>query len=172
MALWEGRFKKKLDAKTNDFNSSIRFDSRMYQQDILGSIAHVKMLAKQNIIENSEAEKIQEELNTILVQLNNESLKIDWNVEDIHTFIEGELTRRLGETGKRLHTARSRNDQVALDIRMYLKEEIIELINWIKQLIKVLLKKADENLETVMPRIYAFAKGTTYYFFTLFNGIL
>ena len=121
MALWEGRFKKELNSKTNDFNSSIRFDSRMYKQDILGSIAHYKMLAKQNIIKEKDFIKIEAELNVILEELENGKLGIDYNAEDIHTFVEAELTKRLGDIGKKLHTARSRNDQVALDIRMYLK---------------------------------------------------
>ena len=151
MALWEGRFKKDLDRKTNDFNSSIRFDSRMYQQDITGSIAHVKMLAKQEIIEKEEAEKITNELQKILTEIDSESLQIDMSAEDIHTFVEGELTKRLGDTGKRLHTARSRNDQVALDIRMYLKDEIIEIMALLKTLIHTLVDKAEDNLETVMP---------------------
>lgn len=151
MALWEGRFKKELDSITNDFNSSVLFDSRMYKQDITGSIAHVKMLSKQAIIEEEEAIKIEKELNKILQEIENGSLEIDMSLEDIHTFVEGELTKRLGNTGKRLHTARSRNDQVALDIRMYLKDEIDELIKLLKELIKVLVEKAEGNLETVMP---------------------
>ena len=127
MELWKGRFKKALDSKTNDFNSSISFDSRMYKQDIIGSIAHAKMLAKQEIITKDESDKIVNELYEILEEIENNLLKIDMEAEDIHTFIEGELTKRLDSTGKRLHTARSRNDQVALDIRMYLKEENIAL---------------------------------------------
>lgn len=151
MALWEGRFKKELDSKTNDFNSSIKFDSRMYKQDILGSIAHSKMLAKQNIIEDKESAKIVEELKIILNDIENETLKIDYNAEDIHMFIESELTKRLGNVGKKLHTARSRNDQVALDIRMYLKEEISNIINLITELIKTIINQAEENLQTIMP---------------------
>ena len=151
MALWEGRFKKELDSKTNDFNSSIRFDSRMYKQDILGSIAHSKMLAKQNIIEEKESKKIIEELKTILNDIENGTLKIDYNAEDIHMFIESELTKRLGNVGKKLHTARSRNDQVALDSRMYLKDEITNIINLIIELIKTIINQAEENLQTIMP---------------------
>lgn len=151
MALWEGRFKKELDSRTNDFNSSIRFDSRMYKQDILGSIAHTKMLAKQGIISEDDAKAITEELSKILHEIENGILEIDYEAEDIHMFIESELTKRLKSTGKKLHTARSRNDQVALDIRMYLKEEILEIIKLLKNLIEVLLEKAEENLETVMP---------------------
>jgi len=151
MVLWEGRFKKELDSKTNDFNSSIRFDNRMYKQDITGSMAHAKMLAKQGIIEKEEAEKIVDELSKILYEIENNMLQIDYEAEDIHMFVESELTKRLGQTGKRLHTARSRNDQVALDIRMYLKEEIIQIIENLKTLIKTIIEKAQENLDTVMP---------------------
>ena len=149
--LWEGRFKKEIDSKTNDFNSSIRFDQRMYKEDITGSIAHSKMLAKQGIIEESESKKIVGELNKILEDIENNTLEIDKDAEDIHMFIESELTKRIGSTGKRLHTARSRNDQVALDIRMYLKNEIQDIIKLIKKLIITLVKKAEENTETVMP---------------------
>ena len=149
MALWEGRFKKELDAKTNDFNSSISFDNRLYKQDILGSIAHTKMLAKQKIISKDDANSIVEELLKILNELENNILKIDFEAEDIHMFIE--LTKRLGSIGKKLHTARSRNDQVSLDIRMYLKEEINNVIVLLKKLINVIIEKAEENLDTVMP---------------------
>ena len=151
MALWEGRFKKELDAKTNDFNSSISFDNRLYKQDILGSIAHTKMLAKQKIISKDDANSIVEELLKILNELENNILKIDFEAEDIHMFIESELTKRLGSIGKKLHTARSRNDQVSLDIRMYLKEEINNVIVLLKKLINVIIEKAEENLDTVMP---------------------
>lgn len=149
--LWEGRFKKEIDSKTNDFNSSISFDKRMYKEDITGSIAHCKMLAKQGIIDKEESEKIVEELKNILSDIENNVLEIDSNAEDIHMFIESELTKRIGSTGKRLHTARSRNDQVALDIRMYLKNEIKEIIKLLKELLNVLIKKAEENTQTVMP---------------------
>ena len=151
MAWWEGRFKKELDTRTNDFNSSIHFDSRMFKQDIKGSIAHTKMLAKQKIINQNEGEKIIEELTKILYDIENNILKIDYNAEDIHMFIETELTKRLGQIGKKLHTARSRNDQVALDIRIYLREEIEQIIKMIENLIVILVEKAEENTKTVMP---------------------
>ena len=151
MPLWEGRFKKNIDEKTNDFNSSIRFDYKMYKHDIEGSIAHVKMLAKQNIVEKTEADKITIELTSILKDIENGNLEIDFTSEDIHMFIESELTKRLGDTGKRLHTARSRNDQVALDIRMYLKDAINEVSKMLKELIKILLKKSEEHVNTIMP---------------------
>ena len=123
----------------------------MYKEDILGSIAHAKMLGECGIIEKSEADKICIELNNILNDLNNNLLSIDESQEDIHTFMEAELTKRLGNTGKRLHTARSRNDQVALDIKLYLKTQIDDLINLIKNLISVICDKALENTSTVMP---------------------
>lgn len=151
MPLWEGRFKKNIDSKTNDFNSSISFDSRMYEHDIKGSIAHAKMLAKQKIIAQDEADKIIHELAIILDEINKNDIIIDKDAEDIHMFIEAELTKRLGDTGKRLHTARSRNDQVALDLRMYLKEETSTIIELLKELLDTLLKKSEENIETVMP---------------------
>lgn len=151
MAMWDGRFKKEIDVKTNDFNSSIHFDKRMYKQDILGSIAHSKMLAKQGIISKEDGEVLEKELLNILEELENKLLEIDYSAEDIHMFVEAELTKRIGDVGKKLHTARSRNDQVALDIRMYLKEEIINIKKLMKDLIECFLNKAEENLETVMP---------------------
>ncbi len=149
--LWTGRFTKELAKETNDFNSSISFDSRMYEEDIKGSIAHATMLGATGIIEQSEADKITAELESILEDIKCGKLDIDTNAEDIHTFVEGELTKRLGDTGKRLHTARSRNDQVALDIRLYLKKEIDDISGKIKALITVLCDKAEENKYTVMP---------------------
>lgn len=149
--LWKGRFKKELAKETNDFNSSIKFDCRMYEEDIKGSMAHAAMLGACGIIDNSESEKIIDGLNEILNDMKNGRLSIDMEAEDIHTFIEGELTKRLGKTGKRLHTARSRNDQVALDIRMTLRNDIDELEQKVKDLIIVLCDKAEENKTTIMP---------------------
>ena len=123
MKLWEGRFKKELDSKTNDFNASIHFDKRLYEEDIIGSIAHVKMLGEQGIIRKEESEKLINELKKIREEIEKGSLEIDLDVEDIHSFIEKELTIHLGDTGKRVHTARSRNDQVALDMRLYIRKE-------------------------------------------------
>ena len=151
MPLWTGRFKKQLDKKTNDFNSSISFDCRMASQDIKGSIAHATMLGKQNIIDKSESEKIVASLKDIADDLESGRLEIDMSAEDIHTFVEGELTKRLGSTGKRLHTARSRNDQVALDLRLYLLDEIEKIDLALKEFIDVILKKAKENYDAVMP---------------------
>lgn len=149
--LWKGRFKKELAKETNDFNSSIKFDCRMFEEDIKGSIAHATMLGAAGIIEKSESDKIVNGLGDILEDIKKGSLAIDMEAEDIHTFVEGELTARLGQTGKRLHTARSRNDQVALDIRLVLRKEIEEISEKIKELISVLCNKAEENKDTIMP---------------------
>ena len=149
--LWKGRFKKELAKETNDFNSSISFDCRMFEEDIKGSIAHATMLGATGIIDKSESEKICAELAVILDDIRSGKLAIDMEAEDIHTFIEGELTSRLGQTGKRLHTARSRNDQVALDIRMTLKKEIDEISAKLKALILVLCDKAEQNKTAIMP---------------------
>ena len=151
MPLWTGRFKKSLDKKTNDFNSSIPFDCRMAQQDIRGSVAHATMLGKQGIIDKSESDKIVASLKEIATDLENGTLEIDMTAEDIHTFVEGELTKRIGDSGKRLHTARSRNDQVALDLRLYLLDQSKALEESIKALIEVIVLKAEENYDAVMP---------------------
>ncbi|MBE6816486.1 MAG: argininosuccinate lyase [Ruminococcaceae bacterium] len=149
--LWKGRFKKELAKETNDFNSSITFDCRMFEEDIKGSIAHATMLGATGIIDKSEADKICSELAVILEDIKCGKLEMDMDAEDIHTFIEGELTFRLGQTGKRLHTARSRNDQVALDIRLTLKKEIDIITEKIKSLVLVLCDKAEENKTAIMP---------------------
>ena len=151
MELWQGRFKKELDSKTNSFNSSISFDYRFFEQDITGSLAHTKMLAKQGIISKEDFSKIEIALNEILEDIKTGKLKINENAEDIHTFIEEELTKKIGTAGKKLHTARSRNDQVALDIRMYLKEEVVEIQELVKKLQKVMVEIAEKHLDTVMP---------------------
>ena len=149
--MWAGRSSKEVDSRVNDFNSSIKFDSRMYRQDIKGSMAHAEMLGDCGIIEKSESEKIIEGLKGILADIDDGKLLFDPNAEDIHMFVESELTKRLGDTGKRLHTARSRNDQVALGIRMYLKDEVNEIIPMIRELIGVLCDIAEKNLDTIMP---------------------
>lgn len=151
MPMWEGRFSKNLDKRTNDFNSSIKFDYKLYKEDIAGSIAHAKMLAKQNIIQKEDEDKIIFGLNSILKDIESGNLEFDPNAEDIHMFIESELTKRIGNSGKKLHTARSRNDQVALDVRMYLKKQNLEIIKNLKKLITTLIFKAKENTETIMP---------------------
>ncbi|MBE6774127.1 MAG: argininosuccinate lyase [Ruminococcaceae bacterium] len=151
MPLWTGRFKKSLDKKTNDFNSSIPFDCRMAEQDIRGSVAHATMLGKQGIIDKSESDKIVASLKEIAADLESGKLEIDMTAEDIHTFVEGELTKRIGDSGKRLHTARSRNDQVALDLRLYLLDECDKLDASIAALLEVIINKAEENYDAVMP---------------------
>lgn len=151
MKLWTGRFKKEISKTTNDFNSSISFDSRMYREDIEGSIAHAEMLGQCGIITMEESQDIQQGLKGILEDIEKGDLKIDMEAEDIHTFIEGELTKRLGANGKRLHTARSRNDQVAVDIKLYLKKEVKEIEELVKGLIRVIANKAEKYSGTVMP---------------------
>ena len=151
MQLWQGRFKKSLSKTTNDFNSSISFDSRMFREDIQGSIAHATMLGETGIIKKEESLHIVEGLKGILEDLLSGKLHFDMECEDIHTFIEGELTKRIGDDGKRLHTARSRNDQVAVDIKLYLRHEVEEIISLLKDLIKVIASKAKEYYDTVMP---------------------
>lgn len=151
MKLWAGRFQKEVDPKTNDFNSSISFDSRMAKEDIEGSIAHATMLGACGVIEQHETDVICSGLEGIWQDIESGKLSIDPNAEDIHTFVEGELTARVGDAGKRLHTARSRNDQVALDLRCYLKKECGVLQSQLRQLIEVLCRKAAEHSEDVMP---------------------
>ncbi len=151
MKLWKGRFQKEADPRTNDFNSSIAFDSRMYRQDIEGSIAHATMLGRQCIIGENESMKICVELGKIRDDLDAGVLAIDPDAEDIHTFVEQELTARLGDAGKRLHTGRSRNDQVALDIRLTLREDCAGLKAQLKELISVLCKEAKLYSDAVMP---------------------
>ena len=151
MQLWQGRFQKALDPKTNDFNSSIRFDSRMFREDIAGSIAHATMLCAQGIISSEDLADILEGLQAIREDIESGKLEIDPNAEDIHTFVEGELTARVGAAGKRLHTARSRNDQVALDIRLYLRKACDDLHAQLTELISVLCKKAEQYADAVMP---------------------
>lgn len=149
--MWAGRFSKEVDEKVNDFNSSISFDARMYRHDIKGSMAHAEMLGDCGIIEKHESEKIIAGLKSILDDLDSGKLHFDPNAEDIHMFVEQELTSRLGDTGKRLHTARSRNDQVALDIRMYLKDETKDIIKIVRELVKTVTDLAEQHTETVMP---------------------
>lgn len=149
--MWQGRFSKELDEKVNDFNSSISFDNRMYKEDITGSIIHATMLGRQGIISEEDSKAISKELTNIYDDIASGKLAFDPSAEDIHMFIEQVLTERIGEAGKRLHTARSRNDQVALDLRMYLRTCIDEICGEIKELIAVLVEKAEQNTETVMP---------------------
>ena len=149
--LWTGRFKKPINEIADKFNASITFDSRMIKQDILGSVAHAKMLAKQSIIPQNEADLIVETLGDMLEDIEQGKLQIDFSCEDVHMFTEQELTKRLGDIGKKLHTARSRNDQVALDLRLYLRDETTEIIELIKENIKAILSVAEKNTDAVMP---------------------
>lgn len=149
--LWAGRFQKETDLVVNDFNSSILFDCRLYKEDITGSIAHATMLGKQGIIEEHEAEKIVEGLKGILKDIEDGNVEFSLDYEDIHMNVEQLLTERIGDTGKRLHTGRSRNDQVALDMRLYVKKEIKEIIEMICTFMKALAAKSRENLDAVMP---------------------
>ena len=150
-AMWAGRFQKEENKEVNDFNSSISFDSRMYESDICGSIAHARMLGHQGIISKEDSELIIENLTKILEDINTGKLQFDMEAEDIHMFIEAELTNRIGEVGKRLHTSRSRNDQVALDIRLHLRKEVANIVSSIKALIDTFLDMAEKNKETIMP---------------------
>ncbi|MBE6873106.1 MAG: argininosuccinate lyase [Ruminococcus albus] len=149
--MWAGRFTKEVDERVNDFNSSISFDHRMYKQDIEGSMAHATMLGECGIIDIEESKKIVEGLKGILADIDSGKLEFDPTAEDVHMFVEAELTARLGDTGKRLHTARSRNDQVALDIRMNLKVEADKIIALVKELENTILNMAEKHLTTVMP---------------------
>ncbi len=149
--MWAGRFQKALDKEADDFNSSIHFDCKMYKQDIKGSIAHAEMLSKQGIISEEEKDILIKGLKSILGDIENGELQIDMNAEDIHMFVESELTKRVGDTGKKLHTARSRNDQVALDVRMFLRDEVEEVCSLIKDLLKAIVEKAQQNKSTIMP---------------------
>ena len=149
--MWAGRFSKELDKTADDFNSSIHFDCKMYKQDITGSMAHAAMLGAQNIIPADEAAQIIDALEGILADLDSGALDFDMSCEDIHMFVEQVLTERIGDLGKKLHTARSRNDQVALDIRMYLRDEAAEIIALIKKLISAVLVQAEAHKSTIMP---------------------
>ena len=149
--MWAGRFSKKVDETVNAFNSSIAFDGRMYKQDIQGSIAHAAMLGDCGIISKEDSLAIIGGLKEILADIENGTLEFDMTAEDIHMFIEAELTKRLGDVGKRLHTSRSRNDQVAVDIRLYLRQEIDEIYALVKELAVTIHNLAKEHTETVMP---------------------
>ena len=149
--MWEGRFSKALDQQADDFNSSIHFDHRMFRQDITGSMAHAAMLAAKGIISQADADAIIPELEKILQDIESGKLPIDMTAEDIHMFVEAELTKRLGDVGKRLHTARSRNDQVAVDIRLYLREEAAEIVEMLKTLLEAILHQAKQHTTTIMP---------------------
>ena len=151
MKLWGGRFTKETDQLVNNFNASISFDQKFYKQDIEGSIAHAAMLGHQNIISEEESSKIQEGLKGILSDIEDSRLEITDEYEDIHTFMEATLIERIGDVGKKLHTGRSRNDQVALDMRLYTRDELLKVDEEVKELMAVILRIMKENLETYMP---------------------
>ena len=149
--MWAGRSSGITDSIADDFNSSIGFDSRMYKQDITGSMAHAAMLAEVGIISTKDADDLIDGLQGILDDIESGKLEFDPTCEDIHMFVEQVLTERIGDTGKKLHTARSRNDQVALDLRMYLRDEAAELDTLIRELAEVLVSVAEKNMGAVMP---------------------
>ena len=149
--MWAGRFEKATDKEVNDYNSSLPFDCKMYSQDIEGSIAHSQMLAKQGVISQKDADDIKSGLLSIKEDIESGKLTFDSDAEDIHMFIEEELTNRIGDAGKRLHTGRSRNDQVALDQRLYMVDEAGEIIELLDDLIDILVDIAKANTETYMP---------------------
>ena len=149
--MWAGRTSGVTDSIADDFNSSIRFDCKMYKQDITGSMAHAAMLGAKNIISQKEAEVLIDGLQGILDDLESGALEFDFTCEDIHMFVEQVLTQRLGDVGKKLHTARSRNDQVALDLRMYLREEIDEITALVRDVIEAILEQAESNKTVIMP---------------------
>ncbi len=149
--MWAGRFSKEVDSGVNAFNSSISFDGRMYKNDIEGSIAHATMLGEAGIITKEDSDTLIKGLNEILADIDSGKLELDMTAEDIHMFIEAELTKRFGSVGKRLHTSRSRNDQVALDIRLYLRDEIAEIRALVYKITDVLCNIAEKHTETIMP---------------------
>ena len=149
--MWAGRFEKALNKEADDFNSSIHFDCKMFRQDIKGSMEHAAMLAACGIITENESLQIIDGLQTILEDIESGTLPIDNDAEDIHMFVESVLTSRIGDVGKKLHTARSRNDQVALDLRLYLRDECKELLELLYSIIETVNKKAEENADVIMP---------------------
>ncbi|HBA96793.1 MAG TPA: argininosuccinate lyase [Lachnospiraceae bacterium] len=151
MKLWGGRFTKATNELVHNFNASISFDQKFYKEDIEGSIAHVTMLAKQGIITDEDKDSIITGLKGILEDIRAGRLEIDGTYEDIHSFVEAHLTERIGEAGKKLHTGRSRNDQVALDMKLYTRKEILEMDVLLKNLLESLLKIMKENTDTIMP---------------------
>ncbi len=151
MKLWGGRFTKETNQLAHDFNASLSFDKRFYRQDIDGSIAHVNMLAKQGIVTNEERFAILNGLESIKSDIDNGNLEIDPQYEDIHSFVEATLIERIGDTGKKLHTGRSRNDQVALDMKLYVRDAVKETDGLLSELLKVILRIMKENVCTYMP---------------------
>ena len=151
MKLWGGRFTKQTNQLVHNFNASLSFDQKFYQEDIEGSIAHVTMLAAQGILSEQDKESIIAGLQGILADIRSGVLVFDGEHEDIHSFVEAHLIERIGDAGKRLHTGRSRNDQVALDMKLYTRKEILEMNDLLKDLLKSLLRIMKENTDTIMP---------------------
>ena len=151
MKLWKGRFSKAATSSANEFNASIGFDQRMYNEDIAGSIAHAKMLGKQGIITMEESELIVKTLEEILEDIKAGKVEFTIEGEDIHMNIETILTERIGQTGKKLHTARSRNDQVAVDFKLYIKKEIHEICDILQEMLDAFETLAKQHVDTVMP---------------------
>ena len=151
MKLWGGRFTKEINQLVYNFNASITYDQKFYKQDILGSIAHVTMLAKQGILTDDERQQIVDGLQGILKDIENGTLKITMEHEDIHTFVEANLIERIGDAGKKLHTGRSRNDQVALDMKLYIRDEIVAINDLLKAQMEVIHRLMKENIDTFMP---------------------
>ena len=151
MKLWGGRFTKETNELVNNFNASISFDQKFYKQDIQGSIAHATMLAAQGIISEDEGKQITDGLKDILSDIESGKLEITDEYEDIHTFMEATLIERIGDAGKKLHTGRSRNDQVALDMRLYTRDEVKNVDEEVRELMEVILRIIKENVETYMP---------------------
>lgn len=172
--LWEGRTSGNTNKLADEFNSSIKIDKRMYKEDIEGSIAHVAMLSHCSVLTKSEVSKIETALKKILSDIDSGKLKIDENAEDIHMFIETVLIKRIGDVGKKLHTARSRNDQVALDTRLYVRKEILSVNFLIDKLIKVIIRIADENRDTIMSGFTHLqkAQGITFAHYILAYGMM
>lgn len=151
MKLWGGRFTKETNQLVHNFNASLSFDQKFYEEDIAGSIAHVTMLAKQGILTQEDKDSIINGLNGIRDDIRSGKLIIDEEHEDIHSFVEAHLIERIGDAGKRLHTGRSRNDQVALDMKLYTRKEVLEMNDLLKELLESLLKIMKENTDTIMP---------------------
>ncbi len=151
MKLWGGRFTKETNQLVHNFNASLSFDQKFYEEDIAGSIAHVTMLAKQGILTQEDKDSIINGLTGIRDDIRSGKLIIDEEHEDIHSFVEAHLIERIGDAGKRLHTGRSRNDQVALDMKLYTRKEVLEMNDLLKELLESLLKIMKENTDTIMP---------------------
>lgn len=171
MKLWAGRFESELDAAVNDFNASIRVDSKMAEEDLTGSIAHAEMLGKTGILSEEDSALIVKTLSEIREEIREGKLKVDLSAEDIHTFCEAELTSRIGDVGKRLHTARSRNDQVALDVRLYLRKRLYDLRERLLSLAEIITERAEGQCETVMPGYTHLQRGAAHYLRTLSYGV-